>query len=412
MGYQQGLSGLAGASKDLDVIGNNVANANTVGFKQGVARFADMYANSLASAINNQIGIGTRLAEVQQDFTQGGIMDTGRELDMAINGSGFFQMENNGVLTYSRDGVFDMRNGYIVNSSGQRLMGYNADASGVINTAATVPLRVPTANMPPKPTTSINAGLNLNAQAAVPKNTPFSAQDTDSYTYATSIPIYDSLGGSQQVNMYFVKSATGTWDVYAGTESGAASRIGTAQFDTSGRLLSTTGADGNPTAKPLAFDFTVATTDGSATPQGLTLAIDGTTQYGGKNGINSLQQDGYESGRLATFSVDIDGLLVGTYTNGQTTAIGQVALANFANPNGLVNLGGNQYAATQSSSVPQISTPGSTNHGTLQGGALESSNVDLTSELVHMISAQRNYQANAQTIKTQQAVDNTLLNMR
>ncbi|MFM0120270.1 flagellar hook protein FlgE [Paraburkholderia sp. RL18-101-BIB-B] len=411
MSYQTGLSGLAGASRDLDVIGNNVANANTVGFKQGVARFADMYANSVATAVNNQVGIGTRLAQVQQQFTQGGITNTGRELDIAINGNGFFQMQSNGVLTYSRDGVFELRDGYIVNGAGQNLMGYNADASGVVNTASTVPLRVPMSNLPPKATTAITAGLNLNAQDSLPKTTPFAKGDPSSYNYATSTVVYDSLGGSQQVDMYFVKTAAGSWDVYAGSTTGAATQIGTAKFDTSGNLVSTTDAAGNPTAKPLAFDFTVATTDGSATPQSLSLSIGGTTQYGGKTGINNLSQDGFESGRLATFAVDVDGTIVGMYSNGQTMAIGQVALATFNNPNGLVNLGGNQYAATNSSGVPQISAPGSTNHGALQGGALEASNVDLTSELVHMISAQRNYQANAQTIKTQQAVDNTLINL-
>ncbi|WP_109481168.1 flagellar hook protein FlgE [Paraburkholderia sp. C35] len=411
MGYQQGLSGISGAARDLDVIGNNVANANTIGFKQGVARFSDMYANSIATAVNNQIGIGTRLAAVQQQFTQGGIMSTGRELDIAINGNGFFQMESNGVLTYSRDGSFEMRDGYLVNFAGQRLMGYAANASGVVNTASTVPLKIPMGNLPPKATTSITAGLNLNAQDALPKTTPFAKDDSSSYNYATSVPVYDSLGGSQDVNMYFVKTSAGNWDVYAGTANGTIARVGSAQFDTSGNLLTTTDAAGAPTARPFAFNFTVPTTDGSATPQPLTLDIAGTTQYGGKSGINALDQDGFESGRLASFSVDSDGMLIGTYTNKKTQVIGQVALATFANPNGLMNLGNNQYAATQVSGVPQVSAPGSTNHGSLQGGALEASNVDLTSELVHMISAQRNYQANAQTIKTQQAIDNTLINL-
>ncbi|WP_321923739.1 flagellar hook protein FlgE [Paraburkholderia guartelaensis] len=411
MGYQQGLSGLAAASQDLQVIGNNLANANTVGFKQSVARFSDMYANSINSVVNNQIGIGTRLATVQQQFTQGGIMTTGRELDIAINGNGFFQMQSNGVLTYSRDGSFEMRDGYIVNSAGQYLMGYAANGVGVINTASTVPLKIPMGNLPPKATTSINASFNLNAQDSLPKNTPFASDDAASYNFMTPTTVYDSLGGAQDVNMYFVKTATGSWDVYAGARDGVISRVGNAQFDTSGKIVATTDNTGAPTAKPFAFDFTVPTTDGSATPQSLTLHIDDTTQYGGKSGINRLEPDGYQSAQLAGFSVDADGMLVGTYTNGKTQAIGQVPLVTFANPNGLVNLGGNQYASTLSSGTPQIAAPGSTNHGVLQGAALETSNVDLTNELVHLISAQRNYQANAQTIKTQQAVDNTLLNL-
>ncbi|HWT35462.1 MAG TPA: flagellar hook-basal body complex protein, partial [Paraburkholderia sp.] len=165
MGYQQGLSGLAGASSDLDVIGNNIANANTVGFKQGAAQFADMYANSVATAVNNQIGIGTRMSSVEQNFSQGTISTDDIALHVAINGNGFFQMSNNGSLTYSRNGVFQLdKNGYIVNADGLKLMGYAANSNGIINTAGTVPLQVPTANIPPTATKTITAGLNLNAQ--------------------------------------------------------------------------------------------------------------------------------------------------------------------------------------------------------------------------------------------------------
>ncbi|CAG4905984.1 flagellar hook protein FlgE [Paraburkholderia gardini] len=504
MGYQQGLSGLAGASSDLDVIGNNIANANTVGFKQGSAQFADMYANSVATAVNTQIGIGSRLASVQQQFSQGTINTTNQALDVAINGNGFFQMSNNGSLTYSRNGVFQLdKNGFIINADGLQLMGYAANANGIINSANTVPLKVPTANIPPTTTSTITAGLNLNAQdplvlgtpgvalggtntgtvtssgAAItntaagtnantyqitftsattydvyvngsatpsvtgatytdgspitlgtgetvtlagvpavndtvtvsPTSVPFDQTDSTTYSYPTSVPVYDSLGGAQQVNMYFVKTAAGSWDVYAGVSTGTASKIGTATFDSSGNLVSTTDNAGNPTATPLAFDFSIPTTDGSATPQSLQLRIGGTTQFGSKDGTNSLDQDGFAAGTLTNFTIGQDGTLTGNYSNGQTAALGQIVLANFANQNGLVDLGNNQYGATAASGVAQISTPGSTNHGTLQGGAVENSNVDLTSELVDLITAQRNYQANAQTIKTQQAVDNTLINL-
>ncbi|SEB04142.1 flagellar hook protein FlgE [Paraburkholderia sartisoli] len=502
MGYQQGLSGLAGASSDLDVIGNNIANANTVGFKQGSAQFADMYANSVATAVNTQIGIGSRLASVQQQFSQGTINTTNQALDVAINGNGFFQMSNNGSLTYSRNGVFQLdKNGFIINADGLELMGYAANANGIINSANTVPLKVPTANIPPTTTTTITAGLNLNAQdplvlgtptttpggtntagltgtAAItsnvagtnantylvtftgpttytvsvnggpasapatyttgtaitlgtgetltlagatpangdtftvkPTQVPFNQTDNTTYSYPTSVPVYDSLGGAQQVDMYFVKTAAGSWDVYAGVSTGTASKIGTAKFDTSGNLVSTTDNAGNPTATPLAFNFSIPTTDGSATPQSLQLRIGGTTQFGSKDGTNSLDQNGFAAGTLTNFTIGQDGTLTGNYSNGQTAALGQIVLANFANQNGLVDLGNNQYGATAASGVAQISVPGSTNHGTLQGGAVENSNVDLTSELVNLITAQRNYQANAQTIKTQQAVDNTLINL-
>ncbi|RQR66481.1 flagellar hook protein FlgE [Burkholderia sp. Bp9002] len=414
MGYQQGLSGLAGASNNLDVIGNNIANANTVGFKQSRAHFSDMYANSVATSVNTQIGIGSGLASVDQQFGQGTINTTGNALDVAINGNGFFQMSNNGVVTYSRDGTFHRdKNGFIVDSHGRNLMGYNANAGGVINTAATVPMQAPTTNLAPTATTKITGQFNLNSQDKVPAKAPFSATDNTTYNYSTSIQVYDSLGGAQQVDMYFVKSAApaGTWQAYAGVKGQTPTNLGTVAFNTSGQIASTTPV-APVTGSTGQFQFTIPATGGSATPQPLTLDLNGTTQYGGKNGVNNLAQDGFASGTLTTFSIGADGKLSGNYSNGQSAVLGQIALANFNNPNGLTNIGGNQYVESSASGVPQISAPGSTNHGTLQGSALENSNVDLTTQLVALITAQRNYQANAQTIKTQQAVDQAVLNMR
>ncbi|TDV08057.1 flagellar hook protein FlgE [Paraburkholderia caballeronis] len=402
MGYQQGLSGLAAASNDLDVIGNNIANANTVGFKQSTAQFQDVYANTLASSVNTQIGLGASLSEVQQDFSQGTITTTGQSLDVAINGSGFFQMSDNGSITYSRNGVFQLDpNGDIVNAQGLQLMGYAANASGVINTASTVPLQVPTTNLAPQPTANVDASVNLNAQQSPPATTPFSESDSTSYNYSTSAVVYDSLGGKQTLNVYYVMNSTGNWDVYAGT-AGNATQVGSMQFDQGGNLTSPT--DGKMTV-------TVDPTDGAATNQQITINVTGTTQYGSANGPYNVQPDGYATGQLTGFTVGADGTLTGQYSNGQTQALGQIVLATFNNPNGLHDLGGNEYAQTSESGAPQVSTPGSTNHGSLTGGAIEASNVNLTNQLVDLITAQRNYQANAQTIKTQQTVDQTLLNL-
>jgi len=412
MGYQQGLSGLAASANDLDVIGNNIANANTTGFKQSTAQFADVYANTIATSVGNQIGLGASLATVQQDFAQGTINTTGQALDVAINGNGFFQMSHNGTVTYSRNGVFQLdKNGYITDASGNELMGYAASSTGVVNTAQTVALQVPTTNIAPLATKNITAQLNLNAQSTTPTTTTFSATDSTSYTYSTSVTAYDTLGGTEQVNMYFVKDATsGQWDVYAG-QTGSVSKLGTAQFSSAGALQSITATAPATTNGTTSLSFSITPTDGSTTPQALTLDLSGTTQYGSANGVNNLAQDGYASGTLSNFSIGADGTITGNYSNGQTMALGQIVLANFNNPNGLLNLGGNQFQETTASGVAQVSTPGSTNHGTLTGGALEASNVDLTNQLVDLITAQRNYQANAQTIKTQQTVDQTLLQM-
>ncbi|RQH06031.1 flagellar hook protein FlgE [Paraburkholderia dinghuensis] len=421
MGYQQGLSGLAAASNDLDVVGNNIANANTVGFKSSTAQFADVYANSVATAVNMQIGLGASLSEVQQNFSQGTINTTGQALDVAINGNGFYQMSNNGTITYTRNGVFNLdKNGYIVDAAGNELMGYAAGANGIVNTAQTVALKVPTTNIAPQQTSSITAQVNLNAQATAPTNPVFNPADPTSYNYSTSITAYDSLGGTEQVNMYFVQNAVGTTEAYA-TANGTTTDLGQIQFNSSGQISATNPnaaaqaaavLNGAPAAGPGtgSFNLALTPTDGAG-PTFVNINFTGTTQYGGASGVNNLAQDGYASGTLSNFSIGTDGTITGNYSNGQTMALGQIVLATFNNPNGLVNLGGNQFEQTIQSGVAQVSTPGSTNHGTLQGGALEQSNVDLTNQLVDLITAQRNYQANAQTIKTQQTVDQSLLQM-
>ncbi|SAK39499.1 flagellar hook protein FlgE [Caballeronia fortuita] len=405
MSYQQALSGLGAASSDLDVIGNNIANANTVGFKQGAAQFADMYANSMATAINNQVGIGTRLSEVQQQFSQGTITTTNQALDVAINGNGFYQLSNNGSVVYSRNGVFHLDNsGNIVNSAGLQLMGYAADSSGVVNSANTVPLTVPTANIAPTATKTITAAFNLNSQDDVKAATDFDPTNGNTYNASTSVDAYDSLGGTQKVSVYFTKSGTNSWEAFAGWGDPVAGKtdLGPVTFDSSGNLTS---------GKTFSFTIPNGASATAGATQSLTLDLSGTTQYGAKSGLTNLHQDGNSTGELTGFTVGSDGMLTGNYSNGETKALGQIAIANFNNQNGLQNLGGNVYAQTAASGAAQVSVPGSTNHGTLQGGAVENSNVDLTSELVNLITAQRNYQANAQTIKTQQTVDQTLINL-
>jgi flagellar hook protein FlgE len=416
MSYQQALSGLGAASSDLDVIGNNIANSNTVGFKSGQAQFADMYASSMSTAVDNQVGIGTRLAEVQQQFSQGTITTTNQALDVAINGNGFFQLSNNGSNVYSRNGVFHLDNqGQIVNSAGLQLMGYAANSNGVINSASAVPLTVPTSNVAPVATQNITAAFNLNSQDSVPTATPFNPSDSTTFNESTSVDVYDSLGGTQKVSVYFAKDSTANqWQAYAtyGDPVSSPISLGTMNFSSSGTLTSTTDSTGAATAASGKFNFSIPNgADGGNTTQALTINLNGTTQYGAKDGVTNIVQDGNTTGELTGFTVGSDGTLTGNYSNGNTRSLGQVVLANFNNQNGLQDLGGNVYAQTAASGAPQVSVPGSTNHGTLQGGAVEDSNVDLTSELVNLITAQRNYQANAQTVKTQQAVDQTIINL-
>jgi flagellar hook protein FlgE len=403
MSYQTGLSGLSAASSDLDVIGNNISNSNTIGFKQGTAVFADVYAGSLASAVNQQIGIGTTMAGVNQEFSQGTITTTNQALNLAINGLGFYRMDHNGSTQYSRNGVFSLdKNGYIVNAQGSKLTGYAANANGVIQTANAVPLQMSTSNLAPKSTSQVTAGFNLNSMDA-PKTLPFNPNNSATYNYSTSLNVYDTLGGTKDFAMYYVKTGANTWDVYgtAGNPPASLGKLGAMTFDSAGKLTSPTS--------PL--NVSVPTSDGSRNPIKFSLDLSTTTQYGSVSGVTSLTQNGYATGQLTGFSVGSDGTISGNYSNQQTKTLGQVVLANFNNPNGLLNIGGNAFTETDTSGLAQVSAPGSTNHGTLTAGAVEESNVDLTHSLVNLITAQRNYQANAQTVKTQQAVDQTLINL-
>ena len=402
MSFQQGLSGLNAAAKNLDAIGNNVANANTVGFKQSQAQFADVYANSLTGAGGSQVGIGVKVSQVAQQFTQGNITATNNPLDMAINGGGFFRMDNGGEVTYQRNGQFQLdRLGFIVNPTGAQLTGYIANASGVLSAGAPTPLSINTADLVPQVTTAANAVLNLDSSSAVPAVSPFNMNDPTTFNNSTALSVYDSLGNSHTVQTFYVKTGPGAWDVQASMDGGAAFSAGALTFNANGALTS-----GSPITIP-----PQAVTTG-ASPLGFTLDFAGTTQFGATFSVNTLNQDGYTSGRLAGFNIGADGMIQGRYTNGQSAVLGQVVLASFANPNGLQQLGNNLWSETATSGTPLVGTPDSGNLGVLQSSAVEDSNVDLTAELVNMITAQRVYQANAQTIKAQDALLQTLVNLR
>ena len=402
MSFQQGLSGLNAAAKNLDVIGNNVSNSSTVGFKQSQAQFADVYANSLTGAGGSNVGIGVKVAQVAQQFTQGNVTATNNPLDMAINGGGFFRMDNNGEVTYQRNGQFQLDSmGFIVNPTGAKLTGYTANASGVLSTGAPSPLSINTADLTPQTTTTVNAVLNLDSTSTALSAAAFDMNDPTTYHNSTAVSLYDSLGNAHTQQTYYVKTAAGTWDVFASTDGAAASAVGTLNFDTNGVLT---------TAMPFSIPVTVTT--GATSPFSVDLDYTGTTQFGSAFSVNTLNQDGYTSGRLAGFNIGADGVILGRYTNGQSAVLGQVVLANFANPNGLQQLGNNMWAESSTSGTPLVGTPDSGSLGVLQSSAVEDSNVDLTAELVNLITAQRVYQANAQTIKAQDAVLQTLVNLR
>ncbi len=480
MGFQQGLSGLFAAGKNLDVIGNNVANANTVGFKMSQAQFADVYANSLSGSSGTQAGIGVRISAVAQQFSQGNITSSNNSLDMAISGNGFFRMVDNGAISYTRNGQFQMdKDGFIVSSQGSRLTGFQPNVLGQIVATSPAELQISTADLLPRQTSTIIAGLNLDARSAIIPATPvFDPNNAATFNNSTSVVVYDSLGTSHVASLYFAKTAANSWDSYLTVDGSLTPTAGTAlttmTFNNNGTLASptapVTSAAFNPTPPSISLAgssldvtgqiATVNTTSGlsvgaavsgggfpagttitaitgpntfttsaAGTPSaaGVTLTVTnpasaavqtlefdfaGTSQFGGIFGVNALSQDGFTSGRMTGFNTGADGIISGRYSNGQTKTLGQVVISNFNNPQGLQQLGGNSWGETAASGTPLTGVPGSASLGTLQTSAVEDSNVDLTAELVNMITAQRVYQANAQTVKTQDQVMQTIVNLR
>lgn len=423
MAFDQGLSGLNAASTQLNVIGNNIANAGTVGYKASSTQFADVYANSLGGGGASPVGIGVTASSISQQFTQGTISTDNNPLDIAINGSGFFQLNTGGATSYTRTGQFHLdANGAIVNANGGHLQGYNANTNGLLNTGVTSDLVINSANLPPKPTSTIATVLNLNStSAALPVATStFNSADPATFNYSSSVTIYDSLGNSHALQTYYVNQGVpagggeDTWDVYATVDGKGIGTAGTPaatlSFTTGGALDPVTTL---PVSTPLfTVPLSVTMTNGATSPQPVTIAFAGTTQYGTTSGVNAQTQNGYASGELSQFSAGATGIITGTYTNGQTQTLGQIIMNNFVNPGGLQSAGNNGWYASAASGSPLLSTPGTGGLGTLQSSAVENSTTDLTSELVNMITAQQNYQANAQTIKTENQITQTLVTLR
>lgn len=508
MSFQQGLSGLNGAAKSLDVIGNNIANSSTVGFKGSTTQFADVYASSLNGAGGMTPGIGVKVSAIAQQFTQGNIETTNNPLDIAINGAGFFRIEQAGVVQYSRNGQFSLdKSGNIVNAQGAKLTGYGLGANGQIAAGAPVPLKIDTSDQPPKVTSKIDVELQLDSrEKEVPPLPGFDVDNPDTYTKQSAMSVYDTLGNPHTLSTYYVKTAPNTWDVYTsmdGYENTALSAAGVTQTDatvTGARdAWANAGADGKAAAladyatkaaaavrdeavkldpamsaddqaalaaaaqtaalvpgttpeqinaailgvlkvspKPVGtlnfnsngglnmattgntpavngqfkMDLQVVPSTGAELKIPVTFDFAGTTQYGTTTSEKRLEQDGYKAGSLQRFSTGQDGTILGQYSNGQVKPLGQVILANFTNPNGLEPLGNNAWAESPNSGGALIGTAGTGGMGVLQSSATEASSVDLTAELVNMITAQRAYQANAQTIKTQDSVLQTLVNLR
>lgn len=517
MSFNIGLSGLRAATKDLNVTGNNIANAGTVGFKQSRAEFADVYASAVLGTGKNQQGSGVLLGNVSQLFNQGDINYTQNPLDLAINGNGFFQVSNNGALSYTRAGFFGTdKDGFIVDNFGYNLQGYRVDNNGNLQTGVIGNLQIQKASQDPKATSEIRQSLNLNSTSNVPPNAPFLASDPGTYNESTSTDIYDSQGNAHTFSQFFVKTGPNNWTMnvlidgahpHAGLANLAAktamkqagstpadiaaaaigaldpnsdfgirmntelttllatnpsaeqvmaavARIGNSSpislnvaFDSAGRMLPI-----DPAANPSLFDPSatppgtpgvnqfwelnpdgtvslrpgqwtpatmsedkppVALANGSTmNPTGVQLDMRNASQFASSFAVTEVAQDGYTTGELSGIEIDDTGMIFARYTNGQSKVQGQVILADFANVQGLTPVGKTQWVQSLESGEPVRNPGGTGTLGAIQSGALEESNVELSDQLVNLIVAQRNYQANAKTIETNSAITQTIINIR
>ncbi len=405
MSFNIALTGLNAATQDLAVTSNNLANAQTIGFKQSRAEFGDIFASSRTGVATTAIGNGVQVTEVAQQFTQGNIETTGNSLDLAISGNGFFTVSNNGSLQYTRDGQFQVNSqGEVVTATGAALQVYAPLANGTFNTGGLSNVSLTTNESLPSATTTAAITATLPASAAAPTNPTFNPSDPTSYTNTTSLTVYDSLGAAHTESLYFIKSATpNQWSVSTYIDGNAVGTAQTLTYSSSGLLTSPVGG------KVTLPAYTPST---GAADMNITMDLSGTQQTGSTFAITAVNQDGYTTGTLTGISIDRSGVVQATFTNGRTTDLGQVALANFANPQGLQQLGNATFGQTNASGAPVMGIAGGTNFGTLQSGSLEQSNVDTTSALVQMITAQRDFQANAQMIQTDNQITQSIINIR
>jgi len=402
MSFNIALTGLDAANQDLNVTANNLANVGTTGFKGSRTEFGDLFASTQAGVSATAAGNGVQVTEVAQQFTQGNIESTGNNLDMAISGNGFFTLSESGALTYTRDGEFQLdSSGNVVTASGANLQVYPPLTTGGFNTGALANLSVTTNESAPQATTTASLVANLNAGAAAPTDPVFSPTDPNSYTNTTSLTTYDSLGAAHTATLYFIKgAAANTYNAQLYVDGNA---VGTPQaltYNNAGAL--TTPANGQIT-------FPAYTPATGAAPMNMTFDFSQTTQYGNAFGVTAVNQNGFTTGKLTGISIDTTGVVQARFTNGRSVNLGQIALANFANTQGLQQLGNATWAQTNASGQAVQGTGGSSGFGTVESGSLEDSNVDTTAALVNMIQAQRNFQANAQMIQTDDQITQTII---
>ncbi|MEO0574602.1 MAG: flagellar hook protein FlgE [Pseudomonadota bacterium] len=405
MPFRIALSGLNAASSDLGVTANNIANVNTTGFKGSRAQFAEVFAVGAQSVSTSQAGSGVRLAGISQQFTQGNIDFTENSLDLAISGEGFFVLSDSGQRLYTRAGNFSVdRDGFVVNTNGLRVQSYPVGADGLFNTGNLTDLQLNTGANPPNASENVSFGINLPANETQPINPVFDPDDASSFNYTTAVTVYDTLGAAHTATSYFIKGANpNEWTVQTTIDGNVVGAAQPFEFGSDGRLTLPVGG---------AIALAAYDPGNGADPLDLNLRFVDTTQFGESFGVNSVTQDGFTTGRLTGLEVSPTGVVFAQFTNGQSTSLGKLALATFVNPQGLQQDGDTNWAESFQSGDAALGDAGTARFGLIQAGALEASNVDLTAQLVNMITAQRNFQANAQMISTADTVTQTVINIR
>jgi len=436
MSFNIGLSGLYAANKQLDVTGNNIANVATTGFKSSRAEFEDVYSATRLGTGSKTVGNGVRLANVSQQFSQGDISNTGNVLDMGIQGNGFFILSDNGSLSYSRAGAFkvDPEN-FIVDNNGNRLQGYGVDANGKIINGVLTDLKIDTSSLSPKPTDVISQTMNLNSSDTLPTVTPFNPAEPLSYNKPISTQMFDSQGNQHTLDQYYVKTGTNAWRIYTYVDGRSPSNpaaeppvpvTADITFNSDGTVNTMTGSAGFAvTGKTFTLTGWVpgVITNKTVTPNvwgpngsvpatgGVKFDMTQTTSFNSPTSRTAQFQNGYATGQISSLTIDENGTMMATFSNEQTKAIGQVAVASFANEQGLQPIGGTRWKETFASGVAGVDAPMVGTLGSIISNSLEESNVNLTNELVDLIKAQSNYQANAKTISTQSTIMQTIIQM-
>lgn len=418
MTFETALTGLNAAAADLDVTGNNIANGQTTGFKSSRAEFADIFAASSTGVSKNAIGQGVRLSSVSQQFTQGQFSFTGNNMDLAVNGSGFFRMSDGGQVVYTRAGAFQLdRDGYVTDANGRRLTGRGVDTAGNVG-GALQELQINTGDVAPQATTELEMTANVQAGATEPTtafDNTVATPDPESYNFSTSTTVYDSLGRSHLMTFYFRKDDSDPvgnprgWNIYTQLDGDAAGWSGptAVNFDDQGRIATVNGG----AATEAAYNFPEGILGGAAAMD-VTVDYADLNQFGTPYSVTQLSQDGYPAGQFSGLSIEPNGIIFARYSNGQSTTLGQIVLAQFPSAQNLQQTGDTSWVETFGSGAPITDAPGNSGLGQLQSGSLEQSNVNVTEQLVKMITAQRAYQANAKMISTQDQVTQEILNIR